>query len=390
MVNGRLPPVAWSRPASTTARRSVVVVRAVALAAAVVAGVTTVTTPTGPVAAAPVGDTAEPTIVAEEPSFDTIAKHDELTGDHAKVFRLYWAFFLRPPDPGGALYWIEQRDNCLGLDAIADFFATSDEFVSRYGQLNDQAFVELIYHNVLDRPGDAEGLAYWTYLLTRGELTRGGVVLNVSLSAEFTGRYSYPSDGVPSRSCQLPDGRPSDRSVHVLEGRPLATVAGLTIMAPAAVIERAGFHQSSHPGALGMSPAQPSAVRSTTMASRNRGTHERGAIDIVIEPSMAITAPVTGTVVRAGSYDLYCRYPDGYVVINPDSRPDLEVKILHIQHVTVEAGQWVRAGDPVAWHPTTFPFRSQIDDLTADPSWPHIHIEVVDPSIPRKPSSGTC
>ena len=92
---------------------------------------------------------------------------------------------------------------------------------------------------------------------------------------------------------------------------------------------------------------------------------------------------------RAGGYTLYCRYRDGYVVIRPDGRPDLEVKILHIQDVEVHAGERVEAGQRIAASATTFPFRSQIDDLTPEPSWPHVHIEVVDPSVPRR-SSGSC
>jgi biotin carboxyl carrier protein len=340
--------------------------------------------PTAPALAA----SSEPT--SDEATFETITELDELTSDHAKIFRLYWAFFNRQPDPGGALYWIAQRDRCLGLDAIADWFARSDEFETRYGSLDDGEFVELIYHNVLERAGDEDGLAYWTGLLTDDVLSRGEVVLHVSLSSELAARHPYPSDDVPPRSCHLPDGRPTGRSVHVLDGEPLATVAGLTLRVPAAVIEWAGFHQSSHPGALAMTAVDPAPVRLTTMASRNRGTNRQGAIDIVSEPTTAITAPVTGTVARAGNYTLYCKYRDGYVVINPDGRPDLEVKILHIQGVMVRAGQRVESGQLIAAHATTFPFRSQIDALTAEPSWPHVHIEVVDPSVPRKPSSGSC
>ncbi len=77
-------------------------------------------------------------------------------------------------------------------------------------------------------------------------------------------------------------------------------------------------------------------------------------------------------------------------MINPDGRPDLEVKLLHIQGVAVEAGDRVEAGDVIAANATLFPFQSQIDRLTGDPSWPHVHLEVVDPSIPRRSSSGGC
>jgi len=359
--------------------------------------ITAALTPTGSAAAASTGtgqNSAE-----EAATFDNIANLDELTDDHAKVFRLYWAVFLRAPDPGGALYWVEQHDQCLGLDAIASLFADSEEFATRYGRLGDEAFVELIYRNVLGRPGDSKGLSYWSEVLRRGALTKGGVVLNVSLSPEFTDRYPYPSDGVPSRRCQPTDGTSTDsttltasngREGAAVAGRPLATVAGLTIMAPSAVIERADFHQASHPGALAMSAAEASPVRLTTMTSRGRGTNRQSAVDIVSEPGTVITSPVAGTVARAGGYQLYCKYTDGFVVINPDGRPDLEVKILHMQDVAVTAGERVEVGDRLAAHATKFPFRSQIDALTLEPSWPHVHIEVVDPSIPRRPSSGSC
>jgi hypothetical protein len=49
----------------------------------------------------------------------------------------------------------------------------------------------------------------------------------------------------------------------------------------------------------------------------------------------------------------------------------------------VEAGVTV-----VASHVRTFPFRSQVDDHTTAPHWPHVHVEVVDTSVPDRPSGG--
>ncbi len=345
---------------------------------------------------APAQAETAPTTADDPPptGFDAIAANDELTSDHARLFRLYWAFFIREPDAGGALYWIAQRNACAPLAAIADVFAASHEFELRYGQLDDRAFVEQIYRNVLGRRGDTGGLTYWTELLTQQVLTRGGLVLNVSLSTEFQSRHPYPSDGVPARPCSSSTGAPVDRQLTLLGGTEvggtvLATVAGIAIHPPAAAIELAGFHQSSHPGALSLAPGA-SPVRLTTMESRRRGTDRRGAVDVVTGPRTPIVAPVSGRVARAGDYVLYCRYRDGYVVINPDGRPDLEVKVLHVQGVAVGAGQRVTAGDRIAASATAFPFRSQVDDLTAEPSWPHVHLEVVDPSIPRKTSGGSC
>ena len=332
--------------------------------------------------------------------FTMVAQLDELTADHATVFRLYWSFFLRDPDASGALYWIERQERCESLTSIAEHFAEGQEFMNRYGRLSDEAFVERIYGNVLGRKGDRAGLTYWTDLVVAGDLTRGEMVLYVSQSDEFRAKHPYPSDGVPGRGCRLPQGvTPTARTFHSIDvstGAPLAELNGLsgfgpydlTVAAPASIIELAGFHQSTHPGALAMDPVSSPAAPTFTMESRNRDTHRRGAIDIAVHPLVPISAPVEGRVARAGNYVLYCRYRDGYVVINPVGRPELEVKILHITDVTVSAGDWVSVGDQIAARATPFPFRSQIDKSTAEPSWPHVHIETVDPSIPRKSSSG--
>jgi len=360
-------------------------------AAALLATLTAAPTPVAAHSAA-AAVTADP--VAD---FSMVAELDELTGDHATLFRLYWAFFLRDPDGAGALYWIERQERCQPLASIVEEFVEGEEFANRYGPVSDEAFVERIYRNVLGRSGDQSGLRYWTDLVVDGQLSRGEMVLYVSMSDEFRIKHPYPSDGVPGRGCRLPTGAaPTARgitSIDVAEARPLAELSGVSgfgpydfaVAAPAPVIELAGFHQSTHPGAQPLrSPAAPT----FTMPSRNRGTDRRGAIDIAVHPLVPISAPVEGRVARAGNYVLYCRYRDGYVVINPVGRPELEVKILHITDVSVSAGDYVRVGDNIAARATPFPFRSQLDGWTSEPSWPHVHIETVDPSIPRKPSSG--
>ena len=77
------------------------------------------------------------------------------------------------------------------------------------------------------------------------------------------------------------------------------------------------------------------------------------------------------------------------LVIEPDDRPGWEVKLFHVVGLQVGSGQRVEAGvTPVALHSRILSFESQVDEFTAEPSWPHVHIEVVDPSIPDRPSPG--
>jgi hypothetical protein len=168
---------------------------------------------------------------------------------------------------------------------------------------------------------------------------------------------------------------------------PFAQAGDVVLVHPAARVERIGFHDSSHEGARQLD-ALPTAVSPTTMTSRERGTPGRTAADVVVDPDTEIRAPVSGRVKRAGTYVLYCKYHDDYVVIAPDQHPAWEVKVLHIDGVMVRKGARVTAGETViAPHATPLPFASQVDELrTVDPAWPHVHIEVVDPRIPNVPS----
>jgi hypothetical protein len=167
-------------------------------------------------------------------------------------------------------------------------------------------------------------------------------------------------------------------------------VHGITLVHPAARVELIGFHESGHDGSQQMITAL-TARRSMTLESRGRETGSRTAADVVVDPNLAIRSPVTGTVIRGGSYILYCDTRDEFVVIEPDAQPGWEVKVLHFTGLQVQPGERVEAGVTViATRATQLPFTSQVDEFTASPSWPHIHIEVVDPSIPDRPGTTGC
>ena len=169
---------------------------------------------------------------------------------------------------------------------------------------------------------------------------------------------------------------------------PFAVIESVVLHHPAALVERVGFHQAGHDGARQMDPVDTT-VRPLTLDSRNRGTADRTAADIVVRPGIEVRAPVTGTVVRGGQYTLYCDHVDHYLVIDPDGRPGWEVKLLHFEGLQVAEGQRVEAGvTVVGTQARQLPFASQIDELTAQPAWPHVHVEVVDPAIPDKPNPG--
>ena len=200
-----------------------------------------------------------------------------------------------------------------------------------------------------------------------------------------------PSSSLPvstSLSTAPPPTVAAARTIVEQAWVPFARYAEVVLHHPSHRVERIGFHESNHDGARQMEPLA-AATGSLTMETRNRGTGSRTAADVVTDPDAGIRAPVTGTVIRAGGYVLYCEHQDSFVVIEPDAHPGWEVKVLHINGLLVGRGDRVEAGvTPIAPGPTPLPFDSQVDEFTAEPSWPHVHIEIVDPSIPDRPSPG--
>lgn len=103
----------------------------------------------------------------------------------AMIDRLYLAFFQRTPDDEGLEHWIDARGDGHRLEDIAEWFAESDEFEARYGGTDFSEFLDLLYTDVLGRPADPEGKAYWSGLLADGQVTRGTIVVYFTEGVEL-------------------------------------------------------------------------------------------------------------------------------------------------------------------------------------------------------------
>ncbi|MCU1454220.1 MAG: cell wall-binding protein [Acidimicrobiales bacterium] len=112
------------------------------------------------------------------------------------VTRLYTAYFLRTPEPGGLRYWVGRRRTGTSLFTVSNAFAGSAEFTHRYGSLTNKAFVQLVYKNVLNRPGEPNGVAYWTAQLDQHRRTRGEVMVGFSESHEYISKKTHDVDVV--------------------------------------------------------------------------------------------------------------------------------------------------------------------------------------------------
>jgi hypothetical protein len=178
----------------------------VLVAAAIVAGCLAFAGPTAVQAAA--GDGCRISAPAS-----AYAQQVELSAGHARVWRLYQAFFLRQPDQGGFDHWFAVRARGAGLSDIAYAFAASREFQERYGDLDHGRFVDLVYRNVLCRAAEPEGRAYWTQLLTSGRLTRWDMVIGFVELREYLARTGtchsiHPAESAAVDACRRPPLRP--------------------------------------------------------------------------------------------------------------------------------------------------------------------------------------
>ncbi len=119
-----------------------------------------------------------------EPSaeFDSVVG---LSPDHARVWRLYQATFLRQPDSAGLAHWVKVAQNGESLEKIASFFTDGTEFRNRYGNVSNAEFVRLVYSNVLCRVPDGNGQKYWVDRLASGSLSRHAMIVNFTELREY-------------------------------------------------------------------------------------------------------------------------------------------------------------------------------------------------------------
>ncbi|MGH1489104.1 MAG: DUF4214 domain-containing protein [Acidimicrobiales bacterium] len=104
------------------------------------------------------------------------------------VDRLFLAYFNREPTGSEFRNWTSQyRSGAADLEAIASELGASEEFRTRYGNLDDGRFVELVYRNVLRRAPSEADKDFWETNLASG-YERGPMMLAFSESEEFIRR----------------------------------------------------------------------------------------------------------------------------------------------------------------------------------------------------------
>ena len=333
----------------------------------------------------------------------------------SQVDTLYRSVLRRDLDPGGRQLWVGRMRGGTTVEQVAAALFGSGEYYHRAGS-RAELFIDSLYRDIFGRPADPGGLASGVALLGRGH-SRDSVAYRLYRSGEARGsrvtrtyytvlgrgpdpsghRFWFHQVNESSESSlvaalvasgefyrsatghELPE-RPERGQATGFQ--PFARAGRVHLHHPAAVVDLVGFHQAGHATAQPLAKS-PLAVEPTLLWSRGRGTDRRSAADIVVPPRHDIRSPVTGTVVEAGNYRLYCKYDDSRLVIIPDADPSVSVAVLHVTGLKVRTGQRVQAGvTPIAASARMLPFSSQVDALNPRAPWPHVHLEVNSPPAP--------
>ena len=112
----------------------------------------------------------------------------------ATVARLYRAVLDRAPDEGGLRFHLAALDRGEAPGTVANGFAASPEFASRFGAPDAEGFVRLLYRNTLAREPDAAETAFHVARLA-GVAGPGDALLGFSESPEFHARTMATIEG---------------------------------------------------------------------------------------------------------------------------------------------------------------------------------------------------
>lgn len=84
-----------------------------------------------------------------------------------RIQEIYVRYFNRPADVAGLEFWTKMAEGGVTLEQITAAFSTSPESQALYGGRNHNELVRAAYVNLLDRPGEEGGVAFWTDAMDR-------------------------------------------------------------------------------------------------------------------------------------------------------------------------------------------------------------------------------
>ena len=131
----------------------------------------------------------------EEIRLDDVTLALDTSPETRTLYLVYQSFLDRAADPFGLAFWRGVIEAGTSLDDVVDFFPVSDEFDLLFGiDIDNAAFVDVLYDNAFDRDPDGPGGAFWTARLDDGTVDRGGLGLLFAISEEMQTTFQNDID----------------------------------------------------------------------------------------------------------------------------------------------------------------------------------------------------
>ena len=129
------------------------------------------------------------------------------------VQQLYIAYYQRPADPTGLLYWADRLDvNGGNLNEIDDAFGTSPETEALYGPINSSTIgdvIDAMYLAMFDRTPDPAGKQFYIDGFNAGTFTAASLAYNILIGAQNDDAVAIGNKTlVADRFSETIDGRP--------------------------------------------------------------------------------------------------------------------------------------------------------------------------------------
>lgn len=105
-----------------------------------------------------------------------------------QVQKAYLAYYQRPADPAGQVYWAQRLEAANGnLDSLMNAFAHSEESGRLYGAINNDTIgnvIDAFYQAMFHRAPDAEGKAFYVNGFKSGKFNAGSIALDIINGAQ--------------------------------------------------------------------------------------------------------------------------------------------------------------------------------------------------------------
>lgn len=121
----------------------------------------------------------------------------DIGGSAGAAYRIFDSALDRTPDQSGLSFYTNQLDGGADLADVGSSLLNSDEFTSSFGSVGDlsnDAYIDLLYTNVLGREADGDGKEFYVGQLEEGQ-SRGQVLASFSESDEHQATLVGQTEG---------------------------------------------------------------------------------------------------------------------------------------------------------------------------------------------------